>query len=115
MEDKLICAMLSNIKDVTFRHGNFWLKTNKDYIRIIQSQKYIFEKVETRKGNFFMKPIYVEQYKYLQEWTYELIFQNYEFNIDGSVYDKIKKKRNKYLSKQINKELDALCKSSENE
>ena len=115
MEDKLICAMLSNIKDVTFSHGNYWLKTKKDYIRIIKSQKYIIEKVETRKRNFFMKPIYAEQCKYLQEWTYELIFQNYKFNIDSSVYEKIKKKRNKYLSKQTNKELDGLCKSSKNE
>ena len=114
MEDKLICAMLSNIKDVTFCHGNYWLKTKKNYIQIIKSQKYIVEKVETRKGNFFMKPIFAEQRKYLQEWTYELIFQNYKFNIDGSIYEKIKKKRNKHLSEQTNKELDDLCKSSEN-
>ena len=53
--------------------------------------------------------------QYLQEWTYELIFQNYRFNIDGSVYEKIKKKRNKYLSKQVNEELDSLCNSSEND
>lgn len=111
MEQKLICAMLNNIQDVDLNQGNLWLKTKDDYIRIIKSQKYIVEKVETKKNNFFSKSIYREQCKYLQEWTYELIFKDYKFNIEKVVYDQIKTKRSEHLSNQVNAELDALCKS----
>ena len=110
MEQKLICAMLSNIQNVNLSHGNFWLKTKDDYIKVIKSQKYIVEKVETKKGNFFSNPIYREECKYLQEWTYELIFKDYKFNIEKAVYDEIKTKRSEYLSNQVNEELDELCK-----
>ena len=36
MEQKLICAMLSNIQNVNLSHGNFWLKTKDDYIKVIE-------------------------------------------------------------------------------
>lgn len=93
--------MLNNIKHVTCIHDNFWLKTKNDYIRLIRTQKYIIEKVETRKGGFLRKPIYAEQCKYLQEWTYELIFKNHKFYVDSSVYEKIKKRREEHLFKKL--------------
>ncbi len=110
MEEKLICAILSNIKDVEFIRGNFWIKTKKGYIKICRIQKFIIEKVEIKKGNFFRKPIYKEKIKYLQEWSYELSFLDYNFNIDGSIYEEIKTKRDEYLYNMIIEELDSLCK-----
>lgn len=112
MKDKLICAMLSNIKDVTCKNGNFWLETKDDYIRVITTQKFIIEKVEDRKGNFFRKTTYREYRNYLQEWTYELVFKKFRFDLDKSVYEKIKEKRNEYIAKKIDEELDNLCKPS---
>ena len=108
MKSKLINAMLNNIKNIKCYHGNFWLKTKNDYIRVIKSQKYIIEKVETRKGNFFCKPIYAEQCKYIQEWNYELIFENFKCKVDEDLYNKIEKKRKKHLLKIRNKELNKL-------
>jgi hypothetical protein len=114
MKDKIICALFNNIKDVDFftqfGSDNICLKTKKGYIKIVKTQKYIIELAETRKGNFFRKAIYSEKCKYIKEWTYELFFDNYQFNIDSYVYDELVSKRNEYLLKQVNKELDDLCK-----
>jgi hypothetical protein len=110
MKDKLLKAMLNNVEKIQFYYENYNLETKIGCIRLFKNQKYIIEKVEIRKGTWFRKALYERERRYIQEYHYEITFNGMKFEVEESEYNKIKKKRGKYLLKRQSEELDKLIK-----
>lgn len=109
MKGKLLCALLSNVKDIDYVHGNFWLQTKQGWISLCKSKKYIIETIIIRKGTWFTKAIIREQSKYINEYDYELLYLDKEYEVDEEDYIKIYQEYNRLKNEAIEKELDELC------
>ena len=109
IKEKLICVLNNNIKDLEFFSSRIWLRVDNYYIQIYKNQKYNTETIEVRKGNFFFKPKYIEKTNLLGEYYYILTYQEFEFNVEESLYLSLLEKTKEYKLKSIIDKLDKLC------
>lgn len=64
----------------------------------------------TRKATFFSKAIFSKQTKYLNDWDYKIIFDEYNIDITKQEYDEILELKINHSKNKKIKEIDDLCK-----
>lgn len=67
------------------------------------------ENIEIRKGTWFTRAIIREQSKYINEYSYELLYLDKKYDVDEEDYSKINQEYKRLKNGAIEKELDKLC------